>query len=203
MTGRNSEGRPQRRAAERRTQILDAATHLFAQKGFHATTTRDIADAADLSEGTIYNYFGNKELIFVALLEKLINKQNSLYTISMPTDAQSFIDTLFEIQQEFLQDNLELVKAVLPEVIVNDEYRSKYFQGFYSPTLSFLLLQLQARDVLGQIRPLNHELGARILIGLLYGISFLHLIGDPIINEKWDSLLGQAITLIFEGLEPV
>lgn len=203
MYERTPEGRPQRRAAKRRTEILNAAIHLFAQKGFHATTTRDIADAADLSEGTIYNYFGSKEHIFVALLEKLIIEQSSLYTKSMPTDTQSFIDSMFEIQQGFLQDNLELVKAVLPEVIVNDEYRSKYFKEFYSPTISILLLQLQARDVLGQIRPINHEMVARILIGLLYGLSFIHLIGDSVINEKWDSLLGQAITLIYEGMEPV
>lgn len=200
---KSPEGRPQRRAAARREQILDAATNLFAQQGFHATTTREIASAADLSEGTLYNYFGNKERIFTALLDKLISKQNSLYTISMPADTPDFISTLFEIQQEFLQDNLELVKAVLPQVIINDEYRRKYFQEYYSPTISFLLLQLQARDVLGQIRPINHEMGARFLRGLLFGLSFLHLIGDIAVEEKWDSFLGQASTLIHEGLKPV
>lgn len=203
MTEINPRGRSQRRAEERRSQILTAATHLFAQKGFHATTTRDIANLADLSEGTLYNYFGNKEQIYSALLDRLIKLQSSVYTVSMPTDAQSFLDSLFEMQQEFLLDNLELVKAVLPEVIVNEEFRAKYFQDLYSPTISFLLLQLQAREVLGQIRPINHEMGARFLIGMLYGLSFLHLIGDPVIYENWDSLLGQAITIIYEGTGPV
>ena len=56
-----STSRRERRIANRRTLILEAAARLFAEKGFHRTTTRDIAEAADVSEGTLYNYFENKE----------------------------------------------------------------------------------------------------------------------------------------------
>lgn len=51
-------------------RILAAASSLFTRKGFNGTSTRDIAAAAGVSLGNIYNYFGTKEEIFVSLLEK-------------------------------------------------------------------------------------------------------------------------------------
>ncbi|MCK4450178.1 MAG: helix-turn-helix transcriptional regulator, partial [Anaerolineae bacterium] len=46
-------------AKARRAQILDAAATMFAKKGFHRATTKEIAKAASVSPGTIYNYFGS------------------------------------------------------------------------------------------------------------------------------------------------
>ena len=45
----------------RRRQIVDAAVPLFVEKGFHKTTTRQIAKAADFSIGTLYEYVASKE----------------------------------------------------------------------------------------------------------------------------------------------
>jgi len=47
--------------ALRRRQIIDAAVHLFIEKGFHKTTTRQIAQAAGLSIGSLYEYIESKE----------------------------------------------------------------------------------------------------------------------------------------------
>ena len=67
-------GRPARRErqmAARLEQILDAAAHLFAERGFHRTTTKDIAQAADVAEGTLYNYFETKNDLLFAILYRL------------------------------------------------------------------------------------------------------------------------------------
>jgi AcrR family transcriptional regulator len=50
-------------ADERRTELLDAAVHLFDRKGFEATTVHDIAKAAGVAPGTVYLYFDSKERI--------------------------------------------------------------------------------------------------------------------------------------------
>src|SRR5687768_3136761 len=54
------------KAATRRT-ILDAARRLFAENGFDTTTTRDIARAARIASGTLFNYFATKEAIVACL----------------------------------------------------------------------------------------------------------------------------------------
>ena len=54
--------------AETRQRILDAARQLFASRGYEAATTRDIADAAGIANGTLFNYFANKEAILASLV---------------------------------------------------------------------------------------------------------------------------------------
>ena len=65
---------PRRRlpAVTRVTQILDAALHVFSDKGFASARLDDIAAAAGLSKGGVYTHFSSKEDIFGALLKRLI-----------------------------------------------------------------------------------------------------------------------------------
>lgn len=54
--------------AATRQRILDAARKLFASKGFDTGNTREIADAAGIATGTLFNYFATKEAILAALV---------------------------------------------------------------------------------------------------------------------------------------
>lgn len=61
------------RAARReayRLAILEAARSLFEAQGFRAITMADIAKAAGVAKGTLYNYFDSKEEVFAALAER-------------------------------------------------------------------------------------------------------------------------------------
>ncbi|BAB73640.1 transcriptional regulator [Nostoc sp. PCC 7120 = FACHB-418] len=51
--------------AQTRTKILQAALKLFASQGFDGTTTRDLAQAAGVAEGTLFRHFPNKKAILV------------------------------------------------------------------------------------------------------------------------------------------
>ncbi|MBS0374166.1 MAG: TetR/AcrR family transcriptional regulator [Proteobacteria bacterium] len=55
--------------AERRERMLEAASRLFARRGFAQTTFEEIAESAGFGVATVYKYFGSKEGIVVALLE--------------------------------------------------------------------------------------------------------------------------------------
>ncbi|MFF2481628.1 TetR/AcrR family transcriptional regulator [Paenibacillus sp. NPDC058071] len=68
MSPRNFEKDKELRA-ERRQQLLEAAMHVIARRGLPATKIADIAAAAKMSVGSIYNYFRSKEEIFQALVE--------------------------------------------------------------------------------------------------------------------------------------
>src|ERR1043165_165773 len=58
-------------AALRRAQLLDAAAQAFAERGFHPPTVRDVAKAAGVADGTIYNYFENKTALLLGILDRL------------------------------------------------------------------------------------------------------------------------------------
>ncbi|HLZ17967.1 MAG TPA: TetR/AcrR family transcriptional regulator, partial [Smithellaceae bacterium] len=55
--------------SESRNHILDAALNLFAQKGYAATTVREIVDAAGITAPSLYYYFGNKEGLYMELMQ--------------------------------------------------------------------------------------------------------------------------------------
>ena len=55
---------------EKRRQILDGALAVFMTQGFDAASMNDIAATANVSKGTLYVYFEDKEHLFVALLER-------------------------------------------------------------------------------------------------------------------------------------
>ena len=58
-----------KRLEQREADILEAATTLFAADGFHATSTRKIAAAAGVSEGTVFHYFNTKNALLLAILD--------------------------------------------------------------------------------------------------------------------------------------
>lgn len=54
----------------KRTAMMQAAVQVFAEKGYHAATVRDIVGAANVAIGTFYFYFPDKETLFVYLYEE-------------------------------------------------------------------------------------------------------------------------------------
>src|SRR3990172_5419166 len=113
--------RRERRIAARKSTILYAAGRLFSEKGYHRTTTKDITEAADVSEGTIYNYFINKdELLFGIMTEltesgKLGEQPQSSYL----EGPREFLLTILKLRHEFLQKNGDMLQPVLSEILLN------------------------------------------------------------------------------------
>jgi AcrR family transcriptional regulator len=81
------------KAATRRN-ILDAARRLFAERGFDSTTTRDVAAAAGIAAGTLFNYFPSKEAIVGSLAAEAMEEALA----DVKTDeAESLEEALFAV----------------------------------------------------------------------------------------------------------
>jgi AcrR family transcriptional regulator len=65
--------------SERRAHLVHLAGELFAEKGFRATTVRDIADAAGILSGSLYHHFDSKETILDELLSSYLNELVETY----------------------------------------------------------------------------------------------------------------------------
>ncbi len=75
---RSGARRPRRSSAARRADVLVAARRLFAERGFHATGTRELAEAADINDALLYRYFPSKDAILSALVDQAITAFQSL-----------------------------------------------------------------------------------------------------------------------------
>lgn len=72
-------GRPalprQRRKADRRQELLDAALSLFVDKGFAATRAEEVAERAGVAKGTLYLYYPSKEELLKAVITHNISRE--------------------------------------------------------------------------------------------------------------------------------
>jgi AcrR family transcriptional regulator len=105
-----------------RDLILNAAQRLFARTGLEATTIKAIGTESGLNPALIYYYFGNKELLYRAVLtrigEALISRGGAaLQQAPTPLDA---IRALVQAQAEFLRTHPDAPKLIVRELIDHD-----------------------------------------------------------------------------------
>jgi len=86
----------------RRRQIADAAVQLFIEKGFHKTTTRQIARAAGFSIGSLYEYFASKEDILYLVCESIHAQVERGVTMVM-SQATGGQDALSAVIREYFK----------------------------------------------------------------------------------------------------
>ena len=197
-----STSRRERRIANRRILILEAAARLFAEKGFHRTTTRDIAEAADVSEGTLYNYFENKDELLMGIMAHLAETQHmdDGFAGEVSGDAREFLRALLRERRETIEQSGYMLQSVLSEILVNPELRERYYEGLMLPMLKALKDHLKARHQTGQVRIDDPALTARVLAGLLQGLFLLEVLGDPEVGYNWDELSDTIINILFDGI---
>ncbi len=194
--------RRQRQVAERREQILEAAANLFAEKGYHRTTTKDIAEAADVSEGSLYNYFETKDDLLFGILSLLADSRELEARLDGPPPhnaRQSFIE-MFTETRGFNDKYFAMQQAILSEILADAELRQRYYRQIIQPTLATLEKDLRTHVQMGQIRPNDVRLTARFLISLWTGLFILQVLGDPIIQSEWEALTNSSASIIFDGL---
>ena len=98
---------PRRRLSQedRKVSIARAAAKLFAERGFHATGSRDLARACGISEALMFRYFPNKEELWKAALESCRRNAvaDSLRSIpSRPPSTAGLVDMTWELAEDFL-----------------------------------------------------------------------------------------------------
>ena len=79
--------------AETRRRILKAARDRFAKVGFEAATTREIAAAAGIAVGTLFNYFPSKEAIIMAMVAEALSKARRRFEAG--PRGESLVEDLF------------------------------------------------------------------------------------------------------------
>jgi AcrR family transcriptional regulator len=75
-----------------RVEILEAAAQIFSQKGFHATSMQDIAQAVNLQKASLYHHVSSKQEILVAILDQaldmLIEHMQDVIALPLPPDQK-------------------------------------------------------------------------------------------------------------------
>lgn len=191
-------------AQSRRGQILDAAMDVFAAKGFHRATTREIAAAAGVAEGTIYNYFSSKDDLLIGLLLRLSEIADLAGRLSqaLDSDPREFFVATFREHMVDAAAKHQLMQAVLPEILIDPELRRRFHDQFVAPMSAQIEQFVQAHIERGDVRPINAALATRAVQGMIFGLFILRILGDPTILNGWPDLPDTLASLLFDGLNP-
>lgn len=148
-----SRSRRERKKLATRRRIVEAATRLFAERGFDAPTVDDIAAAADVAKGTIYNYFDAKEeLLFELLIDVERQVQRELGRFAeAPGPLESILEGWLRYQFRLKGPHLPFVRVFLSELVLRSEAYGEHavrLQGHVDPPLMMLLERLRERELI-------------------------------------------------------
>jgi AcrR family transcriptional regulator len=104
---------------DRRIQIIERALGLFREKGYRGTTTAEIAEAANISEVTLFRYFKSKQEIFLAGVAPILQTTLAEVEIVPGKSAPEVrLQALLLNRITFLPEHLETIRPILNEASV-------------------------------------------------------------------------------------
>ncbi len=140
--------------AKTKAKILEAAVELMTVKGYKATSLREIAKLAGVSNPTIYNYFPNKERILYGYIEqKLLETETILlgiedfHTYSLREQLQTLIETELELFLEDREFVMEVMQMALPPAMGSMKLLEGAKRHFEQMVGDMLSIAIEAEEI--------------------------------------------------------
>lgn len=192
---------------KRSVQISEAAARVFAQKGYHAATTKEIAAQAGVSEGTIYNYFQSKEDLLFSI-PRLISETKLLpplsemlaTPISSGEGEEELLVTVLDNAFQTLQSNVDFVKVLFSALpTMDEEGLEEYLRRTPLYFAQALEEFLQSRIAQGIYRPMDTTVVARAFMGmvLIFVLTQEVLPGKRVFAPLDYDVIGREIVQLF------
>jgi AcrR family transcriptional regulator len=188
--------------AARRSQILDAATQVFAAKGFHGATIRQIAQQAGIADGTIYIYFKTKTDLLLGILNRLNESEQREADIAQGVegDFANFFGAYLRHRMQLLDTNFQAFRAILPDLLNNPALRDHYYTQVIEPTFALAEPIFRTWSEQGKIKPVDPQLATRTITAMVAGLLLLRMLGDKVAAAQWAAFPDVMTALILHGL---
>lgn len=124
------ESRRERKKTETRERIISAAIRVFSERGIETATVDEIASAADVGKGTIYNYFQTKEEIVVAFLiqiERKVQKRVAAFSYAAGP-LKSVLASFLEFQLKLKRPHYQFVRVFFAQMFARGSASSPWIR---------------------------------------------------------------------------
>ena len=192
---------------QRRRQLLQAATWVFARKGYRRAGISDIIAHAGVARGTFYLYFDSKEQVFLAIVDDFHQKIARALTTSSETPTQPAIDpeallrASFRRWLGFFADHRDATTVILKEASSIDPRFEHGFAELRRSAVDFFAARYRGFQQLGFVRPsIRPVLMAHLLIGMFDELLNAFVLTDP--DADLDALAAQLADFEWNGIRP-
>ncbi|MBM3307213.1 MAG: TetR/AcrR family transcriptional regulator [Candidatus Eisenbacteria bacterium] len=188
-----------KRVGNKRERIIAAAARFFGEKGYHNTTTAEVAEAAGVAAGTIYIYFSSKEELLVAVFEEFLDKHMASLRegVEREPGPEAKLRRLIVLGLELMQENPDSARIFLSQLRQSTamikmvaKRSSRAYRGIIESTLDEGVRS-------GVFRPMD----TRAVASMLFG-SFQNLVLDWVADDcsyRLTDLAGEATAYILRG----
>lgn len=163
----------------RQAQIKAEALNVFIEHGYKATTTQDLAKAADISEVTLFRLFESKQDLFMACIKPILDQSLTLLARSpQSADPWSDFEDALMARVLFISENKGVFKLLLMETSMIPQG-----EGILNRMADSL------SDILKSYGLLDPDLGVRLLVGYFLTQLFMPDSDEQRIRENTRSLI--------------
>jgi AcrR family transcriptional regulator len=172
-------------AEDRKLQILRIAVSLFSQKGFGGTTTREIAQAAGVSEAMVFRHFATKQELYSAILDHKACSGDSMNPEQMVAEALKQKDDRAVFEQLALgaldhhECDPEFQRLLLHSALEGHELAEMFFEKFIRRVYELLGGYVAERQRDGAILKIDPAIIVRSFIGMIIHHSLNNNLWDP------------------------
>lgn len=190
---------------ERKSQILEAASAVFARLGFQQTRMDDIAGQAGLSKGALYLYYKSKDAVIAALLKYFFAQEFKHLQALVASEPQgSVTEQLMTLTCE-LTSALQWMARMMPiafefyAIAGRDKEVRRFLQEYFIAYRGELARLIQRGIERSEFRVVDVQSTALTLTALLEGLALLYFV-DPQ-GVQWTEQIEMSVQLVLDGLQ--
>ena len=196
------------RRPDRRRAILDAATELFAERGFGAVSVQEIADAAGAHKTTVLYHFETKEALHEAVLDEALGRIAEVMREFLAGEfSRPRVAYLLDQMHAFFAEHIPLARLLERELLESTDpeaYLSRFVEPIYVPAVAAIQRAMDA-GVVRRIDPalFIHDLHVQ-LIGYFCHRPLLERLrpGDPFSTDALIARREYLVDQVFRQLIP-
>lgn len=190
---------------ERRAAIVASAIHIFAEKGFRGTTTRELAASLGVTEPVLYQHFETKNGIYEAIIEAKIAEGSKRIadlekSVQSADDRAVFTQIAGMILDRYDRDP-DFIRLLLFSALERHEVGQQFFgtvvTRFYGIVSGYIRKRIRA----GAFRKVNAAIAARCFIGMVQEHGLIPaLFGSrsPAVGRK--KLIDEIVSVFLDGI---
>ncbi|PSN12618.1 TetR/AcrR family transcriptional regulator [filamentous cyanobacterium CCP5] len=155
------------------TKILQAAQRLFAHRGYGGTTTRDLAQAAGVAEGTLFRHFENKKAILVEIASQgWVELLTELLTELSEMASYKAVAQVMRRRMLNLHKNADMMRVCFMEAQFHPDLREQIQTQVVDKMLDVAEAFFQTAMDRGVYRQMNPRMVAQVFLGMFMVAGF-------------------------------
>jgi AcrR family transcriptional regulator len=189
---------------QRERCLIEAATHVFAAKGYDAATTREIAERSGCSEGLIHRYFGGKRGLLMAILRAKSEAARDIVRSGVPDsdDLHDEIKSIMLWSLQFMWEQRDFMRVTSGQGIVDPEIGRFIGTALNGERANVIAEKLRRHLAAGRIRDdVDVDVVAQAISGLSYQSGFFLQVVFDVDAAEVRRMVREIAHVITRGIE--